>query len=40
MDLKAKSVVQQFTECNGYFGCSFCYQEGKYSTGIFYYLFH
>ena len=35
MDLKAKSIVQQFTECNGYFGCSFYYQEGKYSTGYF-----
>ena len=34
MDLKAKAPVQMFTECNGFYGYSFCLQEGI-STGIY-----
>jgi len=34
MDLKAKAPVQCFTECNGFYGCSFCIQKGL-STGTY-----
>jgi hypothetical protein len=34
--LKAKSPVQNFIGSNGYFGCSFCEQEGRHSESHYF----
>jgi hypothetical protein len=37
LDLKAKSPVQYFIGCNGYYGCSFCTLKGIFKNNKHYF---